>query len=321
MSTIDFRLPPISCLIAFEARARLGSGILVARELCISPSAVSHRIRQLEEATNLQLFRKTNGESVLTAEGQAYLEAVRNALNTLSHFGRNPAAGVKPPRRLRIAAPPTFAYQIVIPRLAALQGAFPGLHFELQLSVPLAGLKADDADIEIRFGTGHYPGYHVTRILDEQVTPVCSPRYLDEHGPFDSYEDLARATLLRCTIEPWHPWFQAAGLDWREPAGALQFVDIGSCMEAAACDHGIALARPKMAASLLQAGRLVTLFDLRAKPAYSYFATCLPEALQQQETQAIVDWLRNELKEVSEEKTTPAKRSAGGKPRSRSQTA
>lgn len=295
MSTIDFRLPPISCLIAFEARARLGSGVLVARELCISPSAVSHRIKQLEEATNLQLFRKTSGEAVLTADGQAYLEAVRNALNTLSHFGRNPATSTQARKQLRIATPPTFAYQIVIPRLKLLQENFPALRFELQLSVPLAGLKADDSDIEIRFGIGHYPGYHVIRILDEEVMPMCSPAYLEQHGPFETYEDLQRATLLRCTIEPWHPWFQAAGLDWREPVGTLQFVDIGSCMQAAAWGHGITLARPKMAASLTASGRLVPVFDLRAKPAYSYFATCLPETLQHTESLEVIHWLRSEL--------------------------
>lgn len=300
MSTIDFRLPPIPCLIAFEARARLGSGVLVARELCISPSAVSHRIKQLEEATNLQLFRKTSGEAVLTADGQAYLEAVRNALNTLSHFGRTPAASPKQTKQLRIAAPPTFTYQIIIPRLSKLQQQFPALRFELQLSVPLVGLKADDSDIEIRFGIGHYPGYHITRILDEDVMPVCSPAYLQKYGPFNSYEDLQKATLLRCTIEPWHPWLQKAGLDWREPIGALQFVDIGTCMQAAAWGHGVALARPKMVASLIASGRLVSIFDLRAKPAYSYFATCLPEALQHTESLEVINWLRNDLESENE---------------------
>jgi LysR family glycine cleavage system transcriptional activator len=314
MSTIDFRLPPIPCLIAFEARARLGSGVLVARELCISPSAVSHRIKQLEEATNLQLFRKTSGEAVLTADGQAYLEAVRNALNTLSHFGRNPAASNKVKKQLRIAAPPTFAYQIIIPRLSLLQENFPELRFELQLSVPLVGLKADDSDIEIRFGIGHYPGYHVTRILDEDVVPMCSPEYLAQHGPFETYEDLQRVTLLRCTIEPWHPWFQAAGLDWREPVGTLQFVDIGSCMQAAAWGHGIALARPKMAASLTASGRLIPVFDLSAKPAYSYFATCLPEALQHTESLEVINWLRSDLEHEDAMQALQVEQSSAAKP-------
>lgn len=296
MSTISSRLPPIHCLLAFEARARLESGVLVAQELAITPSAVSHRIRQLEEFTRLQLFSKINGKTVLTAAGQSYLETVRGALHALSHFSEPRGPAPRPRARLRLSSPPTFAAQILVPRLATIRMQFPQLEIDIQLSVPLVGTKAEPADIEIRFGDGKYPGRQVTPILDEPIFPVCSPSYRDANGPFASPGDLADARLLRCSIEPWHPWLQAAGLDWPEPGSDIHFSDVGLFVEAAAHGHGVALARTSLAASLLAQGKLVRLFALSAQPYYAYYATCLPEACERAEVQGFLEWLECDLR-------------------------
>ncbi|WP_020206383.1 LysR substrate-binding domain-containing protein [Cupriavidus sp. WS] len=296
MSTISSRLPPIHCLLAFEARARLKSGVLVAQELAITPSAVSHRIRQLEDFTRLTLFTKVNGEIILTPDGQSYLETVRSALYALSYFPSSRGRTIKPRAKLRLSSPPTFATQILLPRLGLIKEQFPQLEIDIQLSVPLIGAKAEPADIEIRFGDGRYTGRKVVRILDEQVMAACSPAYAERHGPFTTFPDLLRADLLRCSIEPWRPWFQAAGLDWEEPNSMFQFSDVGLFVDAAAHGMGIALARPTLIQSHLASGRLITLYPATtATPYYAYYATCPPEAYERPEVEGFIEWLEKEL--------------------------
>lgn len=194
-------------------------------------------------------------------------------------------------QRVRLCSPPTFATQIIVPRLALLQSAFPRLSLELHLSVPLVGLKAEEADIEIRFGKGIYPGHQVRLILEEQVFPVCSPEYRERLGPFETLQDIGKGKLLQCVIELWQRWLEEANVFDVEDVKGMQFVDIGLFVEAAACGHGIALARPMMAETQLSTGRIVPLFGKTAWPAYNYYATCLPESLEKPGVQEVLEWL------------------------------
>lgn len=295
MSTISARLPPIHCLLAFEARARLKSGVLVAQELNITPSAVTHRIQQLEAFTNMALFTKVNGSIVLTPDGQSYLETVRGALYALSYFSTRGRAE-KTKLKLRISSPPTFASRILVPRLERIQAHFPLLEIDIQLSVPLIGAKAEAADIEFRFGDGNYPGRTVIKVLDEKVVAVCHPEFAMRHNHFKNLSDLRSEYLLRCTIDPWRPWFQAAGMDWSEPDSHFAFSDVGLFADAAAYQAGIALGRPSLIQEHLKSSRLCVLFPaIMATPYYAYYATCTPESHQRPEVEAFIQWLAQDL--------------------------
>jgi LysR family glycine cleavage system transcriptional activator len=293
MSAISTRLPPIHCLLAFEARARLKSGVQVAKELNITPSAVTHRIRQLEDFTHLSLFTKVGGSVVLTPDGQSYLETVRGALYALSYFSTR---GRAEKLKLRLSSPPTFAARILIPRLEKIRTNFPALQMEMQLSVPLIGAKAEPADIDFRFGDGNYAGRTVVKVLDEKVVAVCHPAFAEKHGPFKRPSDLRSEHLLRCSIDPWRPWFLAAGLDWSEPDSPFAFSDVGLFAEAAAHQAGIAVVRPSLVQEHLDSGRLSVLFpSIMAAPYYAYYATCTPESFQRPEVEQFIQWLAQDL--------------------------
>ncbi|KAH1281745.1 hypothetical protein KXX11_004138, partial [Aspergillus fumigatus] len=107
------RIPPIQCLLTFEALARLRSVTLAAEELCVTPSAVSHRVRQLEQILGTKLFGRADFS--LTTEGSEYLAHVREGLEALQRF----PGSMGPPgkRKLKLAVTPTFARAILIPRL------------------------------------------------------------------------------------------------------------------------------------------------------------------------------------------------------------
>lgn len=290
------RIPPIQCLLAFEALARLRSVSLVAEELSVTPSAVSHRIRQLESSLGLKLFTRDFG---LTADGNAYLVPVRQGLLALQQVPGH-ASSAPAVVRLRLAVPPTFSRQILLPRLSAFRHAYPEVELVLQVAIPLLDVKAEEADLEIRFGPGPYAGVEQVRILSDEVTPVCSPEYLHEAGLLPglaTLDEVQRARLIRSPLDPWNTWFQAHGIALPEPQVGAQFNDVGLVLDAAAAGFGVALMRLKLGQSWLDAGRLVRL-SARSVPSPHHHHLCWkPGTLERWECAAFVDWIRGALAE------------------------
>ena len=132
------RIPPIQCLLTFEALARLRSVTQAAEELCVTPSAVSHRVKQLELIIGTKLFGRADFS--LTSEGSEYLAHVREGLAIL---GRFPSKGAAPGRRkLKLAVTPTFSRSILMPRLRQFTEAYPEIDLTLQVSIPLLDVVA-----------------------------------------------------------------------------------------------------------------------------------------------------------------------------------
>ena len=113
------RIPPIQCLLAFEALARLRSVSQAAEEMSVTPSAVSHRIRQLETQLGLKLFTRDFG---LTEAGTTYLVSVRQGLQLLQQMPGATGQPASSAVRLRLAVPPTFSRQILLPRKGVSSG-------------------------------------------------------------------------------------------------------------------------------------------------------------------------------------------------------
>lgn len=285
------RIPPIHCLLSFEALARLRSVSQAAEELSVTPSAVSHRLRQLETQLGTRLFERADFR--LTADGQAYLVQVRQGLQALARVpGQDQPAA--PPARLRLAVTPTFSRQLLLPRLALFRHAYPEVELILQVAIPLSGLKSEDADLEVRFGRGPFPGVEQVRLLSDEVCPVCSPDYLHEAGPFGHFETaeaVGRARLIRSALEPWHTWFQAFGIDLPEPSEGAQFNDVGLMLDAAASGFGVSLMRLRLGASWLDSGRLVRLSPRAVGSPHHHFLCWKAGALERWECAAFADWL------------------------------
>jgi len=282
------RLPPLHGLAAFEAVARLRSFTQAASELCVTRSAVSHRLRELEDRLGVQLIDRDAKPLALTAAGAAYLATVRDALDAVATAAQ---AMQGADSRIVVASPPTFARQILVPRLAEFHRACANVEIAIELAIPLRDVQPAGADIEIRFGRGLYPEFVTLDLLDEPVFPVCAPAYAARVALREP-ADLAHATLLRSLLEPWAPWFAAAGLRWPEPASGPRYEDLAMLYEAAGDGEGVALARPSLVAPALAAGRLTRLFDISARSPHAYYLVCRPGVLARPEVAAFIDWLR-----------------------------
>jgi DNA-binding transcriptional LysR family regulator len=289
------RIPPINCLLSFEAVARLRSVTQAADELHVTPSAVSHRIRQLESQLGLKLFAR--GDFSLTDDGNLYLAQVRSALQMLARPPGSdaPAGGTK----LRLAVTPTFSRQILLPKLALFRYAYPDIELVLQVSIPLQDITAEGADLEIRYGTGRYAGMESHCVLTDEMFPVCSPEYLHEFGPFDGFdtiEQVQRAHLIRSPLTPWRSWFDACGLALPEPREGSQFNDVGLVLDAAVAGFGVALTRSRLGLAWLESGRLLRLSPRAVASPFQHYICWKPGTLERWECAAFVDWLKQAVR-------------------------
>lgn len=285
------RIPPIQCLLTFEALARLRSATQAADELCVTPSAVSHRIKQLEQILGAKLFGRADFS--LTTEGSEYLAHVREGLACLGRFpGRD---GENGQRKLRVAVTPTFARSVLMPRLRSFTDAYPEVDLTLQVSIPLLDVVAEDADLVLRYGTGRYADVEHVCLMTDEVTPLASPAYLREHGPFDTPEDLLGTKLLRSPLEPWRTWFLAHGVDAPEPAEGSSFNDIGLMCDAAAQGLGVALVRLKLGQPWLDDGKLVRVSPRNVPSPHAHYLCWRTGTLDRWECAAFAEWLKKSL--------------------------
>jgi DNA-binding transcriptional LysR family regulator len=270
MPRSDTRFPPIDALRAFEAATRLGSFEQVAAELAITASAVSKRITALEHLLGVALLDRAGRRLVLTAAGKEYAEQVRAALNQLAAVGLHQRTA-QSRQRLRVLSTPTFAREVLVPRLGAFTDRHPDAEIEVVVAIPYLDLTPPEADVTVSFGPRHSTNDGARSIavplLFEPAFAVAAPalaKRLRLKQPADLLRRSPTVPLLRCPLEPWSPWFRAAGLDAAEPTTGLKLVDLGLALEAAASGQGVALARRSLVSRWLARGELVDLFALRS---------------------------------------------------------
>ena len=253
------RLPPFAELVAFEAVARHLSFTRAAAELCITQSAVSHRVRRLEKHFGTELIRRLNPGIALTEAGAALLPELAATLDSLAQLGTG-----RRERRLRVAAGSALCTWWLAGRLAAFMKQRPGITVEL---VPIENDAAAIPEVDVRIlwfdssEDGARPAQ--AALFTEQVFPVCSPRLLPARQPLRDPRAIARLPLLHKAVHgtgewSWSVWLERLGAESAtRGAGELRFADPGLMMSAAIDGAGVALARSLIAHDALRDGRLV----------------------------------------------------------------
>lgn len=295
-STIETpgKLPSLAALRAFESAARLGSIGKAAAELFVTPGAVSHQIKGLEEQLGFALFARQGRGIQLTADGQR-LACKMNAL--LVEVAREISAIQRDMSRQRLVVTvlPSFAARWLTPRLGRFIDRHPDIELWIQTSKQVEDLVAGGLDLAIRMGKGNWPGLHLERFADDCCLVVASPHLVG--GLPAKPADLAGRLLLRSDSEPWQPWFALAGLDWPEPTQGLVFNDSSLLVQAAIDGQGIAMARDSLVRDDIAAGRLVQLFDLTLPMDKFYWLVTPSPPPYRPALQTFVDWLREEIKQ------------------------
>lgn len=256
------RTPPFRTLRAFEAAARHRSFKDAAAELHITPSAISHRIKNLESLLGVNLFHRTSRGLLLTPLGEEYLALLQDAFAKLEKATRFVAtrgtADV-----LTVHSVPTFASLWLMPRLASFIQQNPGLNVRVSASPTPANFMGDDIDVDIRYGVPNWKGVETHPLIEETISPLCSPRFLEQDNPLRDPEDLSRVTLIHSEVAlvQWRDWVAENNLSGIDTDRGLWFDRTQMTIQAAVEGLGVALDSETMAASQLAAGKLVKLFD------------------------------------------------------------
>ena len=236
-------IPPLTALLAFERAATQLSFRRAARDLSLSPSAISHQIRGLEEQFGVKLFVRGARSVRLTADGERYLAKVSVALATLHEAGRDMLRQRRDGgSELWISSLPFFTTTVLIPALPDVKRRHPGLTLRIEATHQYADFNASRVDVAIRYGLEHSAGLKFEPLVAVSGLPVCAPALIK--GGLRKPEDLAGQVLIHLTTQPrsWTAWLKEAGIPDLEPRGHLWLDSVPAMLEAAEHGLGVTLA-------------------------------------------------------------------------------
>jgi LysR family glycine cleavage system transcriptional activator len=171
----------------------------------------------------------------------------------------------------------------------------------ISTTAQLIDFTQQDVDVAIRFGRGGWPNVRAERLLTEDIFPVCSPRLLDGSKPLRTPEDLSGFTLLHDDfVYGWAIWLQAVGAHGVDATRGTRFTDSALVLQAAMAGQGVALARRVLAADDLDAGRLVSLFDISLPSELAYYFVAPPRYFERPKVAAFYDWVCAEARDYRE---------------------
>ena len=295
--------PPLIAVRAFEAAARHLSFSGAADELAVTPAAVSHHIKRLEEALGQRLFDRLNRAVVLTRAGQELFRRVGAILAELDAALLDASQGYS--GRLRVTALPSLAVKWLMPRLHGFEARHPDIELEIDASDALANLEAEPVDVALRYGTGIYPGLHVDRLMDGDVIAVCSPQLLTRRGAalatsadlrhYRLLHDSTHARFDAATIPNWRLWMERAGVQDVNVGRGPVFGSIHLALDAAVAGNGVALAPLPLVAADLAAGKLVRVIpDVAMRNPYAFWMVCQASRVEDRDVAAFRAWALGE---------------------------
>ena len=297
------KIYPLNALRAFEASARHLSFVKAADELSVTPAAVSHQVKKLEEFLGFALFRRQtrglllveSGQSLLSELSEVFLQLDKAMERVIDHDSRG---------TLTLSVAPTFAVMWLIPRLQKFYALYPDIDVRISTGLGLVDFRRDDFDAAIRLGNGKWFGLETIKLFDESVSPMCSPRLLEGPGAIKSPDDLRKQVLLHnhsMDHDPdaptWEKWLEAAGASGVDASRGTHFSLPDHGLQAAIDGAGVVLGWRFLSANDLAAGRVVEPFDLTLPLGASFFLV-YPEAHSlRPDIVAFRDWLVQEARE------------------------
>jgi LysR family glycine cleavage system transcriptional activator len=305
-------LPGTRALRTLEAAARHLNFTRAADELGLTPAAVSHQIKEIEDQLGLVLFTRTSRTIRLTEAGTVLSDASADALDLLGRAVSRAQKTARGTALLKITLDAQFATKWLMRRVDDFRRQKPGIELRFDITYEVRDFERDDVDIGIRFGTGKYPGLCADRLFENVIIPVCSPALLRSGPPLNEPRDLFRHTLAHIewsrqgvTWPNWRMWMAAAGVDDFDDSRTLVFGSSTDATQAALDGNAVALADFAMVANDLSEGRLIRPFELGIKvaPEFAYFLVYPAGSADDARIVAFKDWILNEVHNPQPEPT------------------
>lgn len=262
-------LPSLSGLLALEAVERLGTATAAARELNLTPGAVSRALQEVEGQLGVALLVRDRQRLRLTPAARDYVGEARRALGLLGQAALRLRAGGGG-ESLTLAILPAFGMHWLAPRLRGFRARAPGIALNLTTRLRPFDMEAEGFDAAIHYGRADWPGAEHLLLMAEEVLPVCAPGVfaLPLAGP-EALLDLPLMQIESRTGD-WGRWFAGQGMAGVRPGGML-FDQFATMHQAAVHGLGVALLPTFLIAGDLAAGRLVPVWGGPARAAGSYW--------------------------------------------------
>jgi LysR family transcriptional regulator, glycine cleavage system transcriptional activator len=284
------RPPPLRNLRAFCAAARHRSFKLAADELCLTPSAVSHQMKELEAALGTTLFERKTRSLELTSAGYRLLDEAEPLLDALDRI-LTQVARRNGRLTLRLRMPALFANELFIPRLGGFCEAHPLIDVQLDTRDPRPVAHPPTADVSVLLADGAPQGLESARLFDCPLTAVCAREHAAAvarmgRGVF------ATLPLIVDRTRPfaWDNWAQEAGLETPEPRQVIEFDTMSAVVRAAEHGLGIALVPGLLCESWIRSGALVRVFAVQLTTHDAYYLVSRPKDAHKPQVQALTRW-------------------------------
>ena len=288
------RFPSLDALRTFVLAATYLNVSRTAEELCLTQSAVSRQLKQLEAQLGVQLFQRTNRGLALTDSGQKYFLDIHQPMQQIQ---RATAELLPTGKALALVVDGAFAHTWLVKRLAQFRALHPDVELELKLGPSMFTLTGSPlsagADVQIIFGSPPWPGFQAQPLLRMEEFPVCSPALLNGDVPLQTAADLPLHTLIHeGDRSTWRRWLASADALAFESQRATTAHDSLTCLSMAIDGQGIAIGDPLTCADYLAAGKLVMPFTHRVPLSETFHLVVAEQQRNHPGVQLFCQWLQ-----------------------------
>ncbi len=289
------RSPTLRSLRAFCVAARSLSFRVAADEMFLTPSAVSHQIKELEGILGVRLFERNSRAVELTAAGRTLLDELEPLLGALDRSLTLIARRSR--RRLRVQVPPFFASELFLPRLASFCAEHPDVDIQLESDGTRTSFHPPGIDVSILFANAPPAGLNAEHLFPGRLTAVCAREHAASVARlgqriFDEFALIAHKTQFPA----WSDWAAAAGLDTSAPRHLIELDTVHGVVRAAEAGLGIALVPEPLCTAWFESGTLVRVLPVQLPSTEAYYAACRPRDADRPEVAALMDWIVAEFR-------------------------
>ncbi|WP_199456050.1 MULTISPECIES: transcriptional regulator GcvA [unclassified Marinobacter] len=290
------RLPPLNALKMFEASARSLSFSGASEELFVTPSAVSHQVKTLENFLGVELFHRSNRKVTLTPQGEQYLASVKHAFDEIEMATQRLSA-TQGASVVQISVAPNFLIRWLMPRMSRFRALFPDVELQINASMGLLDFNRTSTDMAVYYGNGEWDDIEVEFLRKVMLVPVCGPGLLQTGPPLEKPSDLANHTLIYVSKRTWEwdNWLKKAGVEFITPKGSMQLSSSQLTTAAAQENLGVALADQTLISREIESGKLVVPFDIPLDTKKAFYLVYRKHRPLTKGMEAFRNWLMDEL--------------------------
>lgn len=290
-------LPPLDYLLAFEASALAGGFSTASRQINISETAISRKVRLLELHFGLTFFERRHRAILLTPQGREFLARIKPALDAIRDVADDTLIQSRN-RPVTLAATNSVASLWLTPRLHVFRRDNPHLKIMLVASDNDEECLGETVDLSILRGDGLWPGYQSHLIFGETVFPVCSPEFLQNNPEVADLGTLSSAPLIEVASPHtewmnWRTWLGHKGVTRVDLEQATMFNTYPLSIHAAVDGVGVALGWGHLVDQLLDTGKLVRpLGDVHVRTTSGYYLLLPENRIPSAGCREVAEWLR-----------------------------